>query len=159
MDKALTLDQASKDNIKAYLLDMRKRIEDAIIYNLSYVGDECLTAARLSTGYLDQTGNLRSSIGFIVLRDGEIVKQSTFEVVKKGQEGAEKGRKLVQQLQAEFPRGYVLVFVAGMEYAGYVADMGRDVLDSAALLADRLVPEMLDKVRKQINEQQNRTTG
>ena len=54
---------------------------------------------------------------------------------------------------ANFPRGIVLVFVAGMDYAGYVADTGRDVLDSAALLADKLVPKLLEDVRKKINGQ------
>lgn len=150
----LELNNKVAEDIKAYLLKFPGLVEQAIIRNLSYVGDECLKAARLSSGYTDQSGNLRSSIGFRLLKDGELITESTFEVIKDGKEGSEKGIAKLETISASFPKGIVLVFVAGMEYAGYVADTGRDVLDSAALLADKLVPEMLNKVKKQINEQQ-----
>ena len=153
MAAALELNNKGVEDIKAYLLKFPGLVEQAIIYNLSYVGDECLKAARLSSGYTDQSGNLRSSIGFRLLKDGELITESTFEVIKDGKEGSEKGVAKLETISASFPKGIVLVFVAGMEYAGYVADTGRDVLDSAALLADKLVPEMLNKVKKQINEQ------
>lgn len=149
----IELNNKGAEDIKAYLLKFPGLVEQTIIYNLSYVGDECLKAARLSSSYTDQTGNLRSSIGFRLLKDGELIKESAFEVFKDGKEGSEKGIAKLETIIASFPKGIVLVFVAGMEYAGYVADTGRDVLDSAALLADKLVPEMLDKVKKQINEQ------
>ena len=151
--KPIAFSEESKKAILDYLVKWGKSVEDAIIYNLSYAGDKCLAAARTSSGYTDQTGNLRSSIGFRLLKDGKLIKESSFEVVKKGDEGAKEGLAKVEKIAANFPRGIVLVFVAGMDYAGYVADTGRDVLDSAALLADKLVPKLLEDVRKKINGQ------
>ena len=49
------------------------------------VGVECENVARIQGNYSDQTGNLRSSVGFIVADDGEIVQISGFDKVKDGQ--------------------------------------------------------------------------
>lgn len=123
-----------------------KAIKDATLYNLHYVGEQVLKEARSTTSYKDQTGNLRSSIGYVIAVDGKVVEESTFEVVKKGAEGARGGRDFAIQKISEFPRGIVLVVVAGMDYAQHVSDTGRDVLDSAELLARKLVPQMLRKL-------------
>ena len=52
-----------------------------------YVGEVCLKEARLNGNYIDQTGNLRNSIGYAVLFNGEVIQESTFANTEGGQKG------------------------------------------------------------------------
>lgn len=122
------------------------RFQQALVYNLCYVGEQVLNAARSTKSYKDQTGNLRSSLGYVVAIDGQIVQISNFEVVKDGEAGATEGKAYAEQLLQQFPEGIVLLVVAGRNYASYVSAKGYDVLDSAELLAEKLVPEMLENL-------------
>ena len=132
--------------VDAYLDEQIERIEQLIIYNLSYVGEQCLTEARNTNSYKDQTGNLRSSIGYTIVKDGRVIRQSDFAVVRKGSEGKSEGEQFARSLASKFPEGIVLIVVAGMNYASYVSAKGYNVLDSAELLADRLVPSILKQL-------------
>lgn len=132
--------------VEAYLDEQIERIEQLIIYNLSYVGDQCLTEARSTNSYKDQTGNLRSSIGYIIVKDGRVIRQSDFAVVRTGSQGKSEGESFARSLARTFPEGIVLIVVAGMNYASYVSAKGYNVLDSAELLADRLVPSILKQL-------------
>lgn len=123
-----------------------QRIIDAAIYNLSYVGERVLNEARSSGSYKDQTGNLRSSVGYVIVVDGKVVKSSSFETVKGGGQGSSEGRAYVQTLVSKFPQGIALIVVAGMNYASYVSARGYNVLDTAEVLAQRLVPQMLQQL-------------
>lgn len=123
-----------------------QRIIAAAIYNLSYVGERVLNEARSTNSYKDQTGNLRSSIGYVIVVDGKIVKTSSFETVKVGGQGSSKGREYALKIAAQFPQGIALIVVAGMNYASYVSAKGYNVLDTAELLAQRLVPQMLKQL-------------
>lgn len=123
-----------------------ERLKTALVYNLCAIGEQVLNAARLTNSYKDQTGNLRSSIGYVVSVNGEIVQMSSFDVVKEGGDGAKGGKTYALQLVKDFPQGIVLIVVAGMNYASYVSAKGYDVLDSSELLADRLVPQMLGQL-------------
>lgn len=118
-------------------------VEKALTYNLCAVGEQVLNAARLTNSYKDQTGNLRSSLGYIVAMDGAIVQMSSFTPVLSGGEGAKNGKEYAQELVRNFPQGIVLIVVAGMSYASHVSARGYDVLDSAELLAEAIIPQML----------------
>lgn len=132
--------------IDRYITGRVEAIKKAIVYNLCAVGELVLNAARLTNSYKDQTGNLRSSIGYVVAVDGEIVQMSSFDTVKEGREGSRGGKEYAMQLVRDFPHGIVLIVVAGMNYASYVSAKGYDVLDSSELLADKLVPQMLQQL-------------
>ena len=132
--------------IDRYIIGRVEAIKKAIVYNLCAVGEQVLNAARLTNSYKDQTGNLRSSIGYVVAVDGEIVQMSSFDTVKEGREGSRGGKEYAMQLVRDFPHGIVLIVVAGMNYASYVSAKGYDVLDSSELLADKLVPQMLQQL-------------
>lgn len=106
-----------------------ERITSALIYNLCAVGEQVLNQARSTNSYKDQTGNLRSSIGYVVAVDGEVVQSSSFEVVKDGADGSRDGKSYALDLVKQFPEGIVLIVVAGMNYASYVSAKGYDVLD------------------------------
>lgn len=132
--------------IDDYIEQQIKRITDAMLYNLQYVGERCLNTARQTNSYKDQTGNLRSSLGYVIAMDGKIVHNSTFEIVKDGGDGKKSGIQFAKEIVRQFPEGIVLVVVAGMHYAQYVSATGRDVIDSAELLADKLVPQILKQL-------------
>ena len=132
--------------IDRYIAGRVEAIKRALVYNLCAVGEQVLNTARLTNSYKDQTGNLRSSIGYVVSVDGEIVQMSSFDTVKEGREGSRGGKEYAMQLVRNFPHGIVLIVVAGMNYASYVSAKGYDVLDSSELLADKLVPQMLQQL-------------
>ena len=132
--------------IDRYITGRVEAIKKALVYNLCAVGEQVLNAARLTNSYKDQTGNLRSSIGYVVAVDGEIVQMSSFDTVKEGREGSRGGQEYAMQLVRDFPHGIVLIVVAGMNYASYVSAKGYDVLESSELLADKLIPQMLQQL-------------
>lgn len=132
--------------VDAYLEEQIQRIEQQTIYNLSYVGEQCLNEARNNGSYLDRTHNLRSSTGYVIVKDGKIVKMGDFTPIKGGNEGAQGGAAFARQLVKEFPSGIVLIVVAGMNYAAHVSARGYNVLDSAELLAEQLVPSLMKQL-------------
>lgn len=132
--------------IDRYTEQRLKGLEQAVIRTLTYCGELCLNVARSTNSYKDQTGNLRSSIGYVVAVDGRIVNQSDFEAVKDGGQGSKQGAAFAKQLVRRFPKGICLIVVAGMEYAAHVKNRGYDVLDSSELTADRIVPYMLKQL-------------
>ena len=134
------------EQISRYIVEKVERLKTAIIYNLGFIGEQVLNAARSTNSYKDQTGNLRSSLGYIISVDGDIVQMSDFQAVKEGIEGSKGGKEYALQLVQEFPNGIVLIVVAGMNYASYVSAKGYDVIDSAELLAEKLVPQMLSNL-------------
>lgn len=134
--------------IDAYMEQQLQRIEYALVRTLQYVGERCLTAARRSKSYRDITGNLRSSVGYVIAVDGTITNSSDFRTVKTGGQGTQTGYEYAYRLVREqFPQGICLIVVAGMNYAAYVTAKGKDVLDSAELLAEQLVPKMLSRLK------------
>lgn len=135
-----------QSEINRYIDERVERIKKAIIYNLRYIGEACVNAARDSGSYTDRTGNLRSSVGYVIVCDGKIMEASDFDVVKEGGKGAKEGARFAKEAARQFPEGIVLIVVAGMNYAAYVSARGYDAIDSAELLADKLVPQMLHRL-------------
>ncbi len=131
--------------VEEYIYGELDKIELDTINKLAYVGEQCLTEARLGGNYIDRSGNLRSSTGYVIVNNGEIVTQVIHEADKgtdKGT-GAAEGRKFILELAQRYSVGIVLIIVAGMNYARYVSAKGYNVLDSAESLAERLVPQIM----------------
>lgn len=126
--------------------EITEQAENAIINILMYVGESCITEARDNGSYMDQTGNLRSSIGYVVVNNGKIVGMKVCEQVKDGTEGKGKAESYMTRLASEHSTGICLIVVAGMNYAVYVEGRGKNVLSSAELLAERMVPQMLEQL-------------
>ncbi len=147
-----------KNNIDAARI--RQRIEAAIqnrtraiVAQLFYIGEECLANARANHLYLNQTGNLCSSIGYCVIVDGEIVHEGEWRQVAgkqgNGQEGKQKGMEYLHRLAAEQPaQGITFMMVAGMPYAQYVEAMSLDVLDTSQQMAETKIKGMLNRLFK-----------
>lgn len=135
-----------QSQIDAYIEERMNRLKEAIIYNLCAIGEKVRNEALDSGSYTDRTKNLRSSVGYIVVVDGQVHKTGAFGKSDGNSEGKSTGLSYARSLAGKFPKGIVLVVVAGMRYASYVSAKGYNVLDSSELLADRLVPEMLRKL-------------
>lgn len=130
-----------------YVIEQVEGARIGAINALNYVGLQCVTEARKNGRYTDQTGNLRSSIGYAILEDGKPVKKGTFNKVKAtAGEAQGQGEALITRLASTYNRGLVLVVVAGMDYAAYVEARGYNVLNSAETLAKTLVPQMLKQL-------------
>lgn len=138
-----------KAEVEAYLKDQLSKRERSIIRTLNFVGTQCVNEARTNGKYMDQTGNLRSSIGYAIIQNGVVVNQSRFEQLKDGQQGKKEGSELLSDLIDRNTKGIVLIVVAGMNYAAYV-ETNLNVLTSAELLAQDLVPKLLRELGLQI---------
>ena len=132
--------------VENYLIDRINRLEEVIIRRMFYIGEKCVTVARSTDSYQDQTGNLRSSIGYVIAKDGKIIGNSAFEAVKGGAEGAAGGLEFAKSVVSKFPEGIVLIVVAGMSYAKHVSYLGYDVLDSSQLEAEAQVNRMIKQL-------------
>lgn len=115
----------------------KRHVKDA----LQNLGEQCVKAAREDhpNNWKDQTGNLRSSIGYAIVEDKIIDKDSGFPSVNgqdgnAGTEGSEAGKKYVREIAAECSGVFTLAVVAGMNYAAAV-EVHRDVLAGAENLA------------------------
>ena len=125
--------------------DFISQKEKAILETLDYIGQQCQNDARSNGAYQDHTGNLRASCQYRVIRDGKTYSGSGSE----GSEGANAGDELLDKLSFQYSMdGAVLIVVAGMKYAAAVEAKGFNVLTSAELLADQLVPQLLDKLKQ-----------
>lgn len=130
------------------------RIDMLTIRALSSLGEQCVTVARDRTpelSWIDHTGNLRSSIGYIITHKGNIIQYSDFQQVKQGSEGVKTGKDFAAEIAKQFSNEYVLVVVAGMNYAEFVeARDNKDVLATPELFAKKELPKMIKKLKSQI---------
>lgn len=135
-----------QSEIDAYIDQSIDKTLEVIVNTFLYVGVSCIREARDNGSYMDQTGNLRSSIGYVVVVDGQIVRKNVVDLVKNGTEGTKEAEAFLERLASEHSSGICLIVVAGMNYASYVEGRGYNVLTSAELLAERLVPQLLEQV-------------
>lgn len=120
------------------LSEYMQRISTAVLRNLRYLGEQCVTEARKNHTYKDQTGNLTSSIGYVIAVNGRVVSRSQFNATTQAAtDGSKEGLEYAMEVARRFPRDVVLIVVAGRNYAKYVAAKGYNVLDSAEQLARR----------------------
>ncbi len=156
-----------------------ERVESAIVRMLSYLGEQCLIKVRdrsSEASWRDRTGNLRASVGYIIVKDGRVIGRNGFdnslgksahkeivtfttkdgksvsyttEVEAGGPEGASTGRAYAEDLAGRFSgEGYALIIVAGMNYASFVEARGRDVLAGAQLWAVQQFEVEREKLKK-----------
>ena len=117
------------------------------IDTLNFVGLKTVKAIREGeiSNWKDDTGNLRSSIGYLVLSNGKVVGRNFALVNNRGEEGLKRAKEFAQELAGQYPRGYVLIIVAGMDYASYVED-----IDGKVVLAgsERFARDTLESILK-----------
>lgn len=130
-----------QQEIEAYIEKRLKRMQHAVIRILEYAGEQCITIQKERHKYKNQTANLESSTGYLIINNGRIIKKS-FDFTT----GGTQGKKAAEELIAKYASGLVLIIVAGMKYAVYVSDKGLDVLDSAEIEAQNILPQLLNQL-------------
>lgn len=139
---------SAKSAIQKELEEQMKRMRTVMIRTLKKIGEDCVNIAREKGAYINRTGNLRSSTGYVIVADGAIVSESSFEVVDKGSEGAAEGLAYARNLASNFPTDYALIVVAGKNYAIHVENRGFNVLAKSKLYAQKIAPKMIEQLRK-----------
>jgi hypothetical protein len=148
------------------------RIDQALVMRLKRIGETFVKNARENGSYNDITGNLRNSVGYLILRDG-VQLDSDFrksavvmKTIKRGKntgkerktygskEGVRSGKDFAFEVARKFPRGYVLIVVAGMEYASKVESKGKDVLTASSIIAEKDLREAIAAISKKIPRMQ-----
>ncbi len=135
------------------LMELQKgyrTIENGIIKVFQFVGEEFVTDARNMTkpegGFGDVTGNLRSSIGYFILKDGVVINENL--------QGTAEGISSAKEILGSIPKGsgYQLIGVAGMEYASAVESRGLNVItsqsDTALISLERMLKGLHDRLNK-----------
>ena len=132
--------------------DLRK-LQDQIEQNMfqqaikayQYIGEKLISHAREKVGFTDQTGNLRSSIGYILFVNGQVYNSNYLG----SSEGQAEGKKLASDIKAGIPKQpIVLVCTAGMNYAYQVETKGYNVLSATENYAESVVKSLLEKLLK-----------
>jgi hypothetical protein len=141
----------NNSKIKAQMQRATENLGKAITMRLQRLGEDCVNIARNSGDYNDQTGNLRSSIGYVIVSNGAIVSENFKNVTGSGESGKNEAKTLADNLSLKFPTGYALIVVAGMDYAYHVETTGRDVLSSAEHYAIAKLPALLSQLKININ--------
>lgn len=149
------------NEVDRYIEERVRRFHAAVVMRLDAIGEQAVNAARNlpspnaddfpdpgnipphQPNYMDWSGNLRNSIGYVVQDGGKRAKE---KFPGRG-EGADKAKALAAKIAASYPTGFVLVVVAGEEYATYVTDKGYDVLDTAQIVAEQLIARLKRKMQ------------
>lgn len=145
-----------KGEIHSTFADYALRVHRAIETVMRFIGEECVKIAREQGTYNDITGNLRNSIGYVLVRNGDIICKNFEERVASkvvdaaNGKGILQGQALAEELAKRFTKGYALIVVAGMHYAHYVESLNKDVLDSAERYAQQRVPKLMQMLKTQI---------
>ncbi|GAA4328557.1 hypothetical protein [Flaviaesturariibacter amylovorans] len=133
---------------RAMMLERVARIEQAILLRLKRVGETYVANARTNGTYTDQTGNLRASIGYVILKNGEQI-DLKLEGTKEAKTAAEAAIKdAIADMKTRVPAGYVLIVVAGMEYAAAVEAKGKDVITASGKIAEKQLREALAAIAR-----------
>lgn len=137
------------NQVEGYMKQQQGVIEQAIINRLKFVGEKFVINARNNGAYTDRTGNLRSSIGYIILKDGVQVEEK-FPGEKAG--GKSKGLQVAIDASSKFPKGIVLIVVAGMDYAAAVESRNYDVLTASSITAEADLLKGLQELKTKLGK-------
>ncbi len=116
---------------------------------LQYAGEAFVRAARENREFKDDTGNLQSSIGYVIVKDRKIIWKA-FEGIGKTStsEGKAAGERLAQAIALTLKDGWGLIGVAGMEYGLYVEARGIDVISGSVPETRKLLSEIIRDLKK-----------
>ena len=120
-------------------------IEERQVERLKILGEMCVKYTRTipeDIGFEDPNGDLRSSIGCKVFRNGVSV-YSNYEVVGNGYEGAIMGAELAEKVGGSNTRSVMLVITFGLDYAYHVEPKVNDVSVSLEEIRDEDLPTMM----------------
>ena len=153
--------KTSMESIDDLIEQANRTIYQEIVRALSYLGEQSVAKVRdreQSESWIDQTGNLRSSIGYAVYSHGKQLMESAFDMVRNGTQGQSEGRRMVESLANQYSTTYAMVVVAGMNYAEFVeARESKDVLASTEIWAKSKIDDYLKKAKERALKKINAT--
>ncbi|HEV8079558.1 MAG TPA: hypothetical protein VGP43_02515 [Chitinophagaceae bacterium] len=118
------------------------------INSLAYAkGERRAIIEEATPGFKDHTQNLRSSIGYLILKNGEPV----FNAFEGGSpEGKAIGLRIATEASKKFghTKGIVLIVVAGMSYSSYVESKGYDVITGSSIIAENDLRKAIKEMEK-----------
>lgn len=134
------------NDVKAHMDKAKQGFEDSLLDEFRRTGEQFIADARSIRTYQDQTGNLRSSIGYTIFKDGQLV-ESSFP----GGDITGSGSTLANEVSRSYPKGVLLVVVAGMFYAQYVEAKSYDVLTGSSYTAETNIKARVAKLFEMLN--------
>ncbi|MCM1219099.1 MAG: hypothetical protein NC548_31845 [Lachnospiraceae bacterium] len=156
-----TNETSSPRKIKEYLLRCIDIADQYTYQALAKLAEECVNRIRdrsAEDSWIDHTGNLRSSIGYVIIRNGVPINKGGFRSTQapdgNGADGQTKGQNYATSLATQFSSSpFALIVVAGMEYAMYVeAHDNKDVLASTHAWALSEWPNRAKRLKKAIED-------
>lgn len=153
MKDGLAYDHDTLKSLSQLLERKVKDLDRAIRFNfIEVIGPKVVINAKKNGSYKDRTSNLRSSIGFILVKDGKIIRRGGFQQASGGSEsgdnGIKEGEKYATELAKNASDGYTLIVVAGMNYARPVESKGFYVLSRSEKYLQKEVNDMIERVLK-----------
>lgn len=131
----------TRQDIERAIRERIRKVDAAIVSRFIYVGETFVNNARMNGKYKDQTGNLRSAICYIVLKDG--VKRSPGAIPADS-------KKMIDVLRLKYATGYVLIVGTGMNYAAAVESKGKDVLTASSITAKKELQKAMKGLKKSL---------
>lgn len=147
--------------VTSFLYECGVKVDDIVTRQMKILGEGCVKRVRDRSeeeSWIDRTGNLRSSIGYAVLKDGKAVSEGGFNRTSapngNGAEGINKGKNYIENVMKFYHENYTLVVVAGMNYASEVeARENKDVLASTELWARAVWSNYIPQLKTRINNE------
>jgi len=128
------------------LNEHEENVIDKTVRIFQFSGEHFVNTARNLRTYKDVTGNLRSSVGYLILANNEVMDASFGEGVPKfNGEGKAKGEaEAIKKVRND--KGVVMVGIAGMEYGRDVEAKGKDVITGPAEEAKELISDIIKEL-------------
>lgn len=178
MKNGLSYSKSEFNQVLGMLDEAVEKVGKMVEFELKYVvGLKAVTHAKENGRFTDQTGNLRSSIGFVLAKDGHIIEDGGFSPVQgygenmaivrfktksgkevsfhakgksgNGAQGLEEGKRYARELAEASGAGYTLIIVVGMDYAEYVEAKGYNVLTETESYLESQINDVIDRILKQ----------
>lgn len=137
---------AIKDNTdwNAITRMMQEEYDRKAVIWLASLGERVVKYSREHGSYTDQTGNLRNSIGYVVIQYGRVVKDGF---------GSGEPQTKARAIALDTARSLdgnktYLVWVAGMEYAKYVEAKGFDVISGSGNWVEATAQTLMDEFKR-----------
>lgn len=141
--------------VSAQVEAFRQNLGRAVLTLLKYLGEDLVRYARDNHNYTDRTGNLTSSIGYVITREGKIV----FDGIASSVDSRESALRVARQMAADSGQAYTLIIVAGMSYASYVEAKGYNVILPAELKAKKDFPAAMERLTEMAKGKANELFG
>ena len=132
---------------------MAEIVEECVVEEFTEWAKQDDEYLRSNDGFIDHTGNLRSSLGAAVIKDTVIQYMTPFAQVLGGSKGSQAGRSAVESLAQGCQNRIAKVMVAGMDYAQRVEDIdSKDVLESRRIQCEREAQSVMERAMRKAEQ-------